>query len=77
MKLRVQREDGQIQTLELRGTWVFREGKVLGRLVHESGDEHFFTPEGYYDGWGSYLAPGKPEGTPFVITAAGAKRELD
>ena len=77
MKLRVQREDGRIETLELCGTWVFQDGKVLGRITHESGYEHFFTPEGYYDGWGSCLVPAGTENTPLVITAVEAKRELD
>ena len=77
MKLRVQREDGRIETLDLCGTWVFQEGKLLGRIAHESGYEHFFTPEGYYDGWGSSLAPAGPETTPLVITAIEAKRDLD
>ena len=77
MKIRVQREDGRIETLELCGTWVFQEGKLLGRIVQENGFEHFFTPEGYYDGWGSYVTPSGSEGTPLVITAIEAKRELD
>jgi hypothetical protein len=77
MKLRVQREDGSIETLELCGTWVFHDGKLLGRIVHESGSEHFFTSEGYYDGWGSLLGPHRSEGTPRMITASEAKREPD
>jgi hypothetical protein len=77
MKLRVQREDGRIETLELYGTWVFREGKLLSRLVCETGCEYFFTPEGYYDGWGSYIAPNGSKGTPLVITATEEKREPD
>ncbi len=77
MKLRVQREDGRIETLELCGTWVFQEGKLLSRMLHESGYEHFFTPEGYYDGWGSHLPLSAPEGAGLVITANGAKRDLD
>ncbi len=76
MKLRVQREDGSIETLELCGTWVFQEGKLLGRITREGGCEHFFTPEGYYDGWGSNLVPAGGS-TPRVITAIEAKRELD
>lgn len=77
MKIRVQREDGQIETLELCGTWVFRDGKLLGRLAHESGSEHFFTPEGYYDGWGSCVVPTGAERAPLVINAIEAKRQVE
>jgi hypothetical protein len=76
MKLRVQREDGQIETLELCGTWVFQEGKLLGRMVQESGCEYFFTPEGYYDGRGSHLPPSGLRRDARVITANGTKRGL-
>ena len=77
MKLRVQREDGRIETLELCGSWVFRDGKLLCRMAHESGYEHFFTPEGYYDGWGSCLAPLGAERAPLEVTAIEVKRDLD
>ena len=77
MKIRVQREDGRIETLELCGTWVFQDGKLLSRMTQESGYEHFFTPEGYYDGWGSCLIPTGAETPPRVITAVEAKQDLD
>jgi len=77
MKIRVQREDGQIETLELCGTWVFRDGEILCRVTHESGSEHFFTPEGYYDGWGSCVVPTGTERAPLVITALEAKRQVE
>ena len=74
MKLFVQREDGRIETLELQGTWVFQEGKFLSRMTHESGAEHFFTPEGFYDGWGTYIRVNGSK--PPAVTAIAAKREV-
>ena len=51
MKLRVQHEDGSIETITLGGTLECREGCHLDRL--QAPDlEHFFTKDGYYDGWG-------------------------
>jgi hypothetical protein len=76
VKLRVQREDGRIETLELSGTWVFRDGKLLSRMTQEDGGEHFFTPEGYYDGWGNRMRA-RVERPPLVITVIEAKRPLD
>ena len=52
MKLRVQHRDGRIETITLHGQWSIIEGEFLNRIVDETGSEHFFTQEGYYDGWG-------------------------
>jgi hypothetical protein len=52
MKLRVQHEDGSIEVLTLSHEWRVIEGKHLNRIVDGNGFEHFFTPEGHYDGWG-------------------------
>lgn len=52
MNIRVQHEDGRIETLELPGE-VLRvvPGVRLDRLVADD-LEHFFTKDGFYDGWG-------------------------
>ena len=60
MKIRVQHEDGAIETLAVGGSWTVVEGKHLDRLRDVNGFEHFFTPDGYYDGWGAALAPEEP-----------------
>src|SRR5438034_1151977 len=51
MKIVVLHEDGRSETLTLFGEWECIEGKYLHRL-RNGGFEHFFTPEGFYDGWG-------------------------
>ena len=53
MKLQVQRYDGDTETINLEGKWTVQEGEYLNRLVSNQGMEHFFTIEGFYDGWGS------------------------
>jgi hypothetical protein len=57
MRLRVEHEDGRIETLTLDGDVRLQHGRVLDRLVTEEGAEHFFTKEGYYDGWGRAVLP--------------------
>jgi hypothetical protein len=52
MKLLVQHRDGTREVLTLSGTWSVIEGKLLTRLCSTAGFEHWFTPEGFYDGWG-------------------------
>ena len=46
---------GLVETLELPAgvSWEVVEGKYLHRLRGSNGFEHFFTPDGYYDGWGT------------------------
>jgi len=53
MKIKVQFEDGTIQTLTLKGNIKLLEGEHLDLLACEDGTEHFFTKDGYYDGWGA------------------------
>jgi hypothetical protein len=52
MKIRVEREDGRVETLFLKGRWHVVEGKYQNRLSDESGIDYFFTHDGHYDGWG-------------------------
>ena len=55
MKIKVQHEDGRIETLTLKGELVVSEGKELDRIRTSSGMEHFFTKDGHYDGWGGAI----------------------
>lgn len=53
MKLRVQREDGSAEMINLGESVIVMEGRYLNRLISASGCEYFFTHDGYYDGWGA------------------------
>ena len=52
MKIRVQRADGRVEILTLRGPVEVAEGKFQNRITDRSGLDHYFTHEGFYDGWG-------------------------
>jgi hypothetical protein len=75
MKLRVQHEDGKTETLTLRGEWTVIEGRSLDRLQSASGFEHFFTKDGYYDGWGAGLGESSPHAV-HILNALEAKRRI-
>jgi hypothetical protein len=53
MKLRVQQKDGRVETIDIAQPVSILEGVELHRIVGSDGMEHFFTKEGYYDGWGT------------------------
>ncbi len=53
MKIRVKQEGGEIEVLELVGPLVVREGEYLNSIRSNDGLDHYFTHEGYYDGWGT------------------------
>jgi hypothetical protein len=53
VKLRVQHKDGHIETLDIAKPVSMLEGAELDRIVCSDGTEHFFTKDGYYDGWGA------------------------
>jgi len=56
MKLRVECEDGRIETINLDGSWRIVEGWCLNRIRDDRGMDHFFTKDGYYDGCGSIVS---------------------
>lgn len=54
MNIKVVREDGRIETLILKSSvTTVTHGPVLNRLSNAFEIEHFFTKDGYYDGWGT------------------------
>ena len=53
MNLIVVCEDGTLETISLEGKWEVVEGLHLNRLRNDAGLEHFVTPDGHYDGWGT------------------------
>jgi hypothetical protein len=70
MKLRVQHEDGKIETIDIAQPISSLEGNHLNRLIGSDGTEYFFTKEGHYDGWGRGVAEAN---NPHART----RRELD
>jgi hypothetical protein len=77
MKLRVQQEDGRIEILTLDGQWEIIEGTTLNRIRSDRGLEHFFTKDGYYDGWGSGLSEESGARADEIVSAMEQKREFD
>ena len=76
LKIRVQHQDGSIETLTLvSGTWECANGRIMSRLRHE-GFEHFFTADGYYDGWGGAVNAG-PEEADDILRAMETKRVVE
>ena len=53
MKIRVQHENGTIETIELIEPLKVHEGNWLNSIFSNDGLDHYFTQEGYYDGWGT------------------------
>jgi hypothetical protein len=76
MKIRVEREDGKIETLSLKGTWEIVEGKYQNRISDESGMDYFFTHEGHYDGWGGAVCCDE-QAAKDVIASMEQKREIE
>lgn len=54
MELRVQRENEEVETIVLvEPVTVIPAAATLWRLQDAAGIEHYFTEDGYYDGYGS------------------------
>ena len=51
MKIRVRHNDGTTEVLDLKGPITVTEGKFMNRLTDGSGVDHFFSHDGFYDGW--------------------------
>jgi hypothetical protein len=64
MRFMVLNEQLEARVVELCDPLRIVEGRVLDRIVDSNGIEHFFTKQGYYDGWGAEVqrtAPTKQE----------------
>ena len=48
----VAHEDGEQETLHLTLPVTMKEGKFLNTLSDAQGYDHYFTKDGFYDGWG-------------------------
>ena len=73
MKIKVQHEDGSIETISLSAPSVVTEGKHLNRITTDAGCEYFFTHDGYYDGWGAGIQATEAEASD-ILGAMEAKR---
>jgi hypothetical protein len=61
MKIIVQHEKGEREVITLTEPLQIVRGLDLNRIVTATGMEHFFTLEGYYDGFGRGAAEGMTE----------------
>lgn len=79
MKIRVQRRDGDIETIELLGDQMVAEANPTLTRLTGARMEHYFTADGYYDGWGMFAPPGAAslEAAAEVIREVEAGRVLD
>jgi hypothetical protein len=57
VKMKVIRENGEIVTLDLDYPAFIGAGDVLNKMFCADLTEHFFTKDGYYDGWGKAMRP--------------------
>jgi hypothetical protein len=53
-----QRDGAESDAQEIKSMRLVREGPELNVWVDDSGREHFFDKEGYYDGWGEPFRSG-------------------
>lgn len=76
LTIRVQHEDGRIETLSLREPLRVVPGRELDRLVTAE-MEHFFTKAGFYDGWGRQTSCASAEAREIVETVERQRRFAD
>lgn len=55
--MRVQHKNGTIETIDLGGALQATRGEKLDHIVTETGLQHYFTKDGFYDGWASADTP--------------------
>jgi hypothetical protein len=77
MKLRVQHKDGRIETLAIASPVSILEGVELDRIVGSDGMEHFFTKDGYYDGWGKGVPPVRSDQGKKIIDTIESQRKKE
>lgn len=77
MKVRVQRRDGSIETITLvPPITVGNPGDKLTQFSCGDGTEHWFTLDGYYDGWGRMVNLPSIEAASELIAKVEESREI-
>ena len=77
MKIRVIRaSDHAKEVISVIGPLAVTEGNYLSNLHSAEGMDHYFTPDGYYDGWGLATACSFPEASE-KIEQIEKDREID
>lgn len=78
MKVRVQRRDGRIETIQVVGPVEVHHGEKLDHFHAADGMDHYFTNEGFYDGWGQAAPPGMtPEDAGPMIERIERERKIE
>ena len=77
MLLYVLHETGRREILTLVAPVTVIEGKRLDRLAGADGIEHFFTKDGYYDGWGRLMSDVPAAGVDALIDQIDGARYID
>lgn len=81
MKIRVEHEDGKIETLDIGrgGTIIFvNEGRERDHIQTPDGMEYYFTADGYYDGWARDLPAGtSPEAAAMAEEIINRRRRIE
>ncbi len=79
MKIKVRRCDGRIETIELFDPLQTFPGKLLNHIRSGDGTDHYFTPEGDYDGWGMNIEPANltDEQAASLIQAVESQRKIE
>ena len=77
MKLRVQRGDGSIETISLVGPAEIHHSKGTNLIRSASGMDHYFLPDGSYDGWGMALPSVSVEDAGEIIDRVNRERKIE
>ncbi len=77
MTLWVLHEDGNRELISLVPPLSFIHGVKLDRLISGDGTEHWFTKDGYYDGWGRVMSGASPAESDALIEGMEATRHIE
>jgi len=77
MRIKVQHENGATETLDLEGPLTVIKGHRLDRIRDSHGFEHFFTKDGFYDGWGARLPKPNRLAADRILDALEEKRSVE
>jgi hypothetical protein len=77
MKIRVQHRNGVMETISIVDPCQIHEGDSLSHLTSAEGMDHYFTSDGYYDGWGMGTSVETMEEAAQAIEQIEGDREID
>ena len=77
ISIKVFHKDGKKEIINLHKFAIIHSGKTMNLIKDSTGTDHYFTHDGYYDGWGLGMPPTHPSDADAIRNAIEKNRQIE